>query len=396
MSKPQATPSVFHTITASLLVLTAGCLSPNGGEMTSNVNLSSETGGIDSGGSEAGGSTFSDIMTTTEDPDTTEPVVSDSSGSSAAESSDGESTGEPPVGCGDGIVQAPEECDLASKNADDGECTADCKLATCGDMLVRKGVEQCDDGLNDGAYGGCAVDCSVLAPHCGDGQLQNDYEACDEVDTKGGCVASTCKWAKSCKDIREGLPDDPEVVDGVYTIKPADDKIKVLCDMDADGGGYTFLKVSLPEQGAKLNAAQAEGMCKTYGMQLLVPRTPAHAVAAVMMAKSTALVPVGGGTVKSQLDYMRILGIYPVVENKSCTDKPLNSEMCKEWKAVGVKYWVTDEAMQGLPGTKNCVKCSNAYYWNEDGSLEYYETPYLDGLGPETWRFMCDTGDKLQ
>ena len=50
MSKPHATPTVLHSIAASLLVGLTGCLSPNGGEMTTNVNLSSETGGIDSSG----------------------------------------------------------------------------------------------------------------------------------------------------------------------------------------------------------------------------------------------------------------------------------------------------------------------------------------------------------
>lgn len=396
MSKPHATPTVLHSISAALLVALTGCLSPNGGEMTTNVNLSSETGGIDSsGGSEAGGSTRGDIMTTTEDPDTTEPVQSESSESSASASSSDDTTGPPPIGCGDGVMQGEEECDDGDKNANDAACTANCTMARCGDMLVHKGVETCDDGVNDGAYGGCAVDCSALAPYCGDGVVQGDYETCDEIDTKNGCIANTCKWAKSCKEIREGLPDDPEVVDDVYWIKPLDTKIKVLCDMDADGGGYTFLKVSLSEQGAKLNAYQAEGMCKTYGMQLLVPRSPAHAAAAVAMAKSTALVPVGTGSVKSQLDYLRILGIYPVTEGKSCVGAPLNSVDCKEWKATGATFWVTDEATQGLPGTNNCLKCSNAYYWNEDGTLDSYETPYLDGLGPETWRFMCDVGDKL-
>ncbi len=36
----------------------------------------------------------------------------------------------------------------------------------CGDAVIS-GTEECDDGTNDGAYGGCNADCS-LAPHCGD------------------------------------------------------------------------------------------------------------------------------------------------------------------------------------------------------------------------------------
>ena len=399
MSKPQATPEVLRSYTASLLatlaVCTGGCLSPNGGEMTTNVNLSSETGGIDASSGSGSGSTFSEIMTTTEDPDTTPHSESSHSDSSDTTGVSSDTTGVV-VGCGDGVLDTvTEECDFGTGNADDAACTSDCKMARCGDKLVQKGVEKCDDGFNDGAYGGCATDCTALAPFCGDGQVQDAYEACDEADTKNGCIASTCKWAKSCKEIREGLPDDPEVTDGVYTIKPLDAKIKVLCDMDADGGGYTFLKVAVPEMGAKVNAQAAEAMCKSYGMQLLVPRSPAHVMASVMMAKSTLLVPVGMGTTKSGLDYMSILGIYPVTENKSCVGKPLTNKTCPEWKATGVTYWVSDTPFDGQPGLKNCLKCSNAYSWKDDGTLDYFETFYNGGIGPETHHFMCDAGDKL-
>src|SRR5690606_39154526 len=41
-------------------------------------------------------------------------------------------------------------------------------LPVCGDGVVE-GDEVCDDGVNDGSYGGCSPDCTALAPHCGDG-----------------------------------------------------------------------------------------------------------------------------------------------------------------------------------------------------------------------------------
>lgn len=399
MSKPQATPEVLRSYTASLLatlaVCTGGCLSPNGGEMTTNVNLSSETGGVDASSGSGSGSTFSEIMTTTEDPDTTPHSESSHSDSADTTGVSSDTTGVV-VGCGDGVLDTmTEECDFGTGNADDAACTSDCKMARCGDKLVQKGVEKCDDGFNDGAYGGCATDCTALAPFCGDGQVQDAYEACDEADTKNGCIASTCKWAKSCKEIREGLPDDPEVTDGVYSIKPLDEKIKVLCDMDADGGGYTFLKVAVPLMSADLTAAEAEAKCKQYGMQLLVPRSPAHVTAAVEMAKSTALVPVGGGTVKSNLAYLSILGIYPTKEMFSCSGKPLNSKDCPEWKAVGGTYWVTDKTFPGQPGTMNCAKCSMAYDFNADGTVNYLETFWNGGVGADSGYFMCDVGDKL-
>lgn len=63
-------------------------------------------------------------------------------------------------GCGNGKLEAGEECDLGMMNADSGACTLGCKKAVCGDGLLQKGVEGCDDAnLVDGD--GCNVGCVV-------------------------------------------------------------------------------------------------------------------------------------------------------------------------------------------------------------------------------------------
>ncbi len=71
--------------------------------------------------------------------------------------------------CGDGIVQKQygETCDLGSQNGVTGSgCTATCGIpAICGDGVVEA-PETCDDGVNDGSYGGCTPDCQH-APYCG-------------------------------------------------------------------------------------------------------------------------------------------------------------------------------------------------------------------------------------
>ena len=63
--------------------------------------------------------------------------------------------------CGDGTVDAGEDCD--DGNAVDGDgCNADCTVAGCGDHVVQPD-EACDDGnLVDGD--GCDADCTV--PSC--------------------------------------------------------------------------------------------------------------------------------------------------------------------------------------------------------------------------------------
>jgi hypothetical protein len=77
-----------------------------------------------------------------------------SSTSSASESSGGAGPG-----CGDGVVDDGEECDLGDDNGG-AECTAMCTNVVCGDSVVSEG-EACDDGDENGTdLGACAPDCS--------------------------------------------------------------------------------------------------------------------------------------------------------------------------------------------------------------------------------------------
>lgn len=116
--------------------------------------------------------------------------------------------------------------------------------AWCGDGRVDEG-EVCDDGVNDGGYGGCASDCLSLAPHCGDG-VTNGPEVCDDanVDSTDGCLTN-CSVPMNCMDI---LNQDPLAATGIYAIDsdgPAGlDLHEVRCDMDHAGGGWTMVLVS--------------------------------------------------------------------------------------------------------------------------------------------------------
>jgi fibro-slime domain-containing protein len=118
--------------------------------------------------------------------------------------------------CGDGTVQDVygEQCEPASWDRSDQEhpkstdpdCTDNCRLpASCGNG-VREGDEQCDDGVNDGSYGGCAPSC-IFAPNCGDG-VKNGPEECDDGindGTYGGCTPQ-CKLAAHCGDSNVDAP----------------------------------------------------------------------------------------------------------------------------------------------------------------------------------------------
>ncbi|HEY0135771.1 MAG TPA: fibrinogen-like YCDxxxxGGGW domain-containing protein, partial [Nannocystis sp.] len=292
----------------TLSLPTAGCLSPQSGETTTDVMLGSDTGMTVAGSTSGDSSTQPAIMTTTDEPETTDAPDTASTGTT--------STTDPPDttmdggSCGNGSIEAGEECDEGEANANEGTCTKSCKSATCGDGYLQLGAgEVCDDGDNDGSYGGCASDCKSLGPHCGDGVVTDMVEACDGGDpwnVASGCLPN-CEYAQSCKQIRESFPDDDTVIDDVYLIKRANNApFPVYCDMDADGGGYTFLKVALPE-GQTMTAGFAEQQCAEFGMKLLALRTPMHVVAAGLAAKSAMLEPIGGGTTKGTVEYLSIL-----------------------------------------------------------------------------------------
>jgi cysteine-rich repeat protein len=83
--------------------------------------------------------------------------------------------------CGNGIVECGEDCDDGINDGSYGGCTSDCAFAPyCGDGITHLQFgEACDVVINDGSYGGCTPDCK-LGPHCGDGIVQPQYgEQCD-------------------------------------------------------------------------------------------------------------------------------------------------------------------------------------------------------------------------
>ncbi|MDC0722463.1 hypothetical protein [Nannocystis bainbridge] len=118
--------------------------------------------------------------------DAVEPTTTEAgSTSEASTSATGATAPDQPV-CGDDVAEGLEECDLGKANADNGACTLECKLATCGDGLVWEGVEQCDmGGGNSDEYGGCRPDTCHWAARCGDGILDADHELCDRGELNG-------------------------------------------------------------------------------------------------------------------------------------------------------------------------------------------------------------------
>lgn len=86
--------------------------------------------------------------------------------------------------CGNGVIDAGEECDDGNRNDNDA-CTNACAKARCGDKITETGVEECDDG-NNTETDGCTPLCKLA--RCGDGIVQTDpagIEQCDDGPDNG-------------------------------------------------------------------------------------------------------------------------------------------------------------------------------------------------------------------
>lgn len=107
--------------------------------------------------------------------------------------------------CGDGVKTPDEACDQGTALNDGtwGRCTPDCKKGPrCGDGELQPDFEECDDGQNVTPYDGCAPGC-VLGATCGDGQVNSLFgEECDDGVNDGGYAqcAPGCVLGDRCGD----------------------------------------------------------------------------------------------------------------------------------------------------------------------------------------------------
>lgn len=403
-------PRATHVLLLAALGGLGGCLQPP-------VAATEETGGSSSSGGETSssgdettdlGSSTTRAMSTEEPPTTSTTsggphgVCGDAVVDADEECDDGPGNADDGACtsaclrnvCGDGLLWVGHEgCDAGPDNADDGACTLECSEARCGDGKVEQGVEVCDDGVNDGGYDSCVADCSARAAHCGDGVLDPEEECDAGVPS---CLGS-CLLASSCLRIHDA---DPALISGprqIYPIGP-DQPFDVFCDMETEGGGYTFLKVDVDSDVNDLpyTAKKAEAWCADLGMRLFVPRSAAHLAVAYGVATVENVAPYGGGDNSTGQDYLQILGVYPVKPGVSCIGKAMNPATCPQWAAKDSKGWFIADVVKN-PGEPDpdgaCAGCSMIYTWNLDGTVKNYKT--VAATGGVSLRFMCDVGDKL-
>ncbi len=159
---------------AAASLIFAGCFSPDGGteadtrgtsEASTEGGETEDTAPTTTDNPTGAGSTTANPTggTTTDDPTTGSPTTDDPTAGSPTtdDPSDSTSGGEDPF-CGDGNIDAGEECDdgLENNGLEQG-CLPDCNLNVCGDSNLGPD-EFCDDGAGDNVLevGACAPDCS--------------------------------------------------------------------------------------------------------------------------------------------------------------------------------------------------------------------------------------------
>jgi len=175
-----------------------------------------------------------------------------------------------PASCGNGVLDAGEECDDGNTLDGDG-CQSGCVLPVCGDG-VRDAGEQCDDGgaNSDVAPDACRTDCTPA--RCGDGVI-DAAEQCDLGNTASPtCCTGSCRLAVAGATCRTalGVCDRAESCTGTSPQCPPDELAgpEVVCrastgECDSaevcDGVGLACPADSLASDGTSCSSGVCSG-----------------------------------------------------------------------------------------------------------------------------------------
>jgi len=294
-----------------------------------------------------------------------------------------------PADCGTGKM-CSSAADCISKVCTSGKCVA----PTCSDR-VQNGTESdvdCSGGCTKCANGKkCVVGADCTSGRCANGTCAPAWI----IALNGGAREySDGSYATSC--YRYKNPADPAYQysgatgTGLYRILPKTTVVTVWCDMDTDGGGYTFYKVPTSRD----TATQAQSYCAGLGMHLFIPRTQAHLRSAYSVSTHTGRGGNCGCARSGDNSYLRIMAIHPKWNGARCVNAGLykDSPFC-DWKAAdNGRFWVTDRRNITEPNGDNYITASMYYGFNASGDITWYND--ISNPGYNSPFFICDTRDK--
>ncbi|MBI5486197.1 MAG: DUF4215 domain-containing protein [Deltaproteobacteria bacterium] len=152
--------------------------------------------------------------------------------------------------CGDACWDPwTEECDDGSENSDlaPDACRSDCTNPSCGDGVADTG-EQCDDGYarnSDTLPDACRTDCTD--PVCGDGVIDVAHgEQCDLGAANSDAPGSACSTACRIPYCGNGTVETGEQCDDGNTVNT--DECTTLCRYNVCGDGFVRSGGMLPTE----------------------------------------------------------------------------------------------------------------------------------------------------
>ena len=220
----------------------------------------------------------------------------------------------------------------------------------------------------------------VVQVECTDNYTDAGATASDLLDGEVRVRTYGVSQFRSCNDIRMFKP---QSISDWYYIEAKEinggQPLKVWCDMETDGGGYTYYPID--NNGVSTNRYDTENNCTALGLQLAVWRTKAHMHAMLHRfgTQYFATVPgVYGTGVEAQHKSFSRYAMYST-----------NPEVENYWHAVDGGSWFIRDTPFGQPNgdyTDGCwlgVYGLNPLLFNDDQCK--YET------GPN---YVCSTNDK--
>lgn len=169
-----------------------------------------------------------------------------------------------PLACGNGLVEANEECDDSNLVDNDG-CSQSCHIEYCGDGIPQAPREACDDG-DDIDTDGCVSGCILAA--CGDGFVRDGVEECDDGNNADGdCCSSACLTESSQVVCRPALGECDEAELCAGSVCPEDQRKPPgyaciddgnPCTVDECDGSNVVCPYAAGNQGTPCRAPVAE------------------------------------------------------------------------------------------------------------------------------------------